>query len=180
MHTELPWIEGPRTPRPALPRVWAPRPGRPVDCVILAPFRRLAVHWTGVRHYLHFPDCCPTCPQFPEVVEHGYAAALVRFARPGLVEVQEWEHGVVQLSEGPLSKVVYRSSDPWIYTLRRNSGAKSMISTERRECSRHVWLLGRAFDPSPTLARLYGERWKDATGLAGRLVADRHAKGGER
>jgi hypothetical protein len=179
MHSDLPWITGPRTPRPVLPRVWAPAHRRPLDVVILAPFRRLPVHWTGLRHALHFPGSCPHCPAYPTWEEHGYAPALVRWADGSNAEVQGWEHGVAQLTQGPLATVVYRPSDPWIYTLTRNGGPSSMVSTERRECSRHIWLQGRPFDPSPTLERLYGSRWKDATGAAAKLLEDRHAKGGQ-
>ena len=146
MHSHLPWIEGPRTPRPVLPRVWAPSHRRPLDVVVLAPFRRLPVHWTGARHMLHFPDTCPNCPIYPGWEEHGYAPALVRWHEPGLTDLDRWEHGVAQLTQGPLSKVVYRSSEPWLYTLRRNGGASSMVSTERRECSRSVWRLGKPFE----------------------------------
>jgi hypothetical protein len=178
MHSDLPWIEGPRTPRPVLPRVWAPRRNEPIEAVILAPFRRLGVHWSGQRHWLHFPGECAGCHRFGPWTEHGYAVALCRIASKRFAEVEGWVHGVVQLTEGPLSKVVFRATDPWIYTLSRNGGTTSMVSTERRECPRQLWLQGRPFDPSPTLERVYGARWKDATGLADRLVADGHAKGG--
>jgi hypothetical protein len=178
MHGNLPWIEGPRTPRPVLPRVWAPSPRRPLECVILAPFRRLPVHWTGVRHVLHFPGACPNCPQWPTFEEHGYAAALVRWATAAEAEVQGWDHGVVQLTQGPLTKVVYRSSDPWIYTLRRNGGAASMVSTERRECQRALWLQGKPFEVAPVLERLYGCAWRDGAGRGAKLLENRTGKAG--
>lgn len=178
MHTRLPWIYGPRTPRPILPRVWAPAHRRPIEVVILAPYRRLAVHWTGGRHVLHFPAACPTCPVHPDVVEHGYAAALVRYARPGQAEVSEWTHGVAQLTERPLLHCAYRGTDPWIYTLSRNGGPASMVTVERRPCDRHVWLQGISFDPSQTLERLYGCRWKDAEGRVTGLHVDPRSKGG--
>lgn len=177
MHIQLPWLEGDRTPRPPAPRIWVPRLDRPLEVVPLAPVRRLAVHWIDGRHFLHFPDSCPSCASSAQVSEHGYVAALVRWCTDDS-GVAPWIHGVAQLGEGAQLTVVYRSSDPYVYTLRRTRSTRGPVEVTRRSCPREVWLTGRPFDTAPTLERVYGLRWKDATGLAGRLVADRHAKGG--
>ena len=177
MH-KLPWVDGPRTPRPPLPRVWAPRQGKPLECVVLGPIRRLAVHWTGERHQLHFPEVCPACG-FTSAPwsEHGYAPALLRYVGHPSEEVSTFATGVIQLTEGPLTHVVYRTPSPWLYTLRRNGGSASMITVERVECPKTLWPHCKPFDVSETLERLYGLRWKDA---AGKLVRRRRRSARER
>lgn len=160
MHIALPWVEHPRAPRPTQPRVWSPRLDQPIEVVVLAPYRTIYVHWYCGRHWLHFDGVCPTCRQVGEYTEHGYASALVRWCTDDS-GASPWIHGVAQLTEQPLKTVVYRDNNPWVYTLRRTRASNGPVEVTQRPCPRDVWLIGRPFDPTPVLQRLYGSCFRD-------------------
>ena len=170
MHDPIPWADVP--PPVPVASVWTPAEGV-WDLVLLGPWFSCWLHWSGRRSLPCLAEDCPTARHRQPVRWQAYApAALAVWANAERKSVDRWKPVVLPCGlecANDLLPFLTKFPGPAI-RLTKKGNVKAWTWTIGK-VTRSIHGLPAAFDPRPTLYRLWGVRPPEEPAQAAALPA---------